>query len=257
MDDRLCKYGEWALVTGASSGIGAEFCRQLAARKLNLVLVARRADRLQQLSATLTQAHGIETRVVVADLSRDDFLAPIAAATDALDVGLLVNNAGFALTGKFLEHVLDGALALQNVNCRAPMMLAHHFGRRMVQRGRGGIINVSSASAFMPLPYWSQYAASKIYLLHLSEALWFELKDQGVDVLALCPGSTRTEFARIAGTQMQGMDPEYVVARALASIGRRPSVVPGLGNVVASWIGRLLTRRRAVILGSMVVGPRA
>jgi short-subunit dehydrogenase len=251
------RYGSWAVVTGASSGVGEEFCRQLAALGLNLVLVARRGDRLTALAQQLARAHAIDTRVAVVDLSRDDFLPAIAAVTDTLDVGLLVNNAGFALTGDFLSHRLEDETALLHVNCRAPVMLAHHFGRRLVQRGRGGIINISSASAFMPLPYWAQYSASKIFLLHFSEALWFELKRQGVDVLALCPGSLQTEFAAKAGTTMRGTPAAPVVARALRALGRKVSVIPGAGNVVASLIGRLLTRRRSVILGSMVIGAPA
>lgn len=256
-DDFLQKYGTWALITGASSGIGEEFSRQLAAMKFNLVLVARREDRLVRLAAELTKAYGVTVKTVCADLSKDDFLQAIAEATDSLDIGLLVNNAGFALTGDFLDHRLEDELSLLHVNCRAPLILAHHFGKRMVRNCKGGIINVSSASAFMPLPRWTNYSSSKIYLLHFSEGLWFELKKRGVDVLALCPGSTRTEFAKVAGTSMQGMEVGPVVSRALGSLGKKVSVVPGLGNLAASLISRFMTRRSSIMLGSMVVGKQA
>lgn len=253
MSELTRKYGDWALVTGASSGIGAEFCRQLAALKFNLVLVARRASRLEELAATLARTHGVETRVAPADLSHADFLPPITAVTDRLDIGVLVNSAGFALTGNFIEHRLEDELALMHVNCRAPMVLAHHFGQRMAQRGRGGIINVASLSAFMALPRWAQYAASKVYVLHLSEALWYELRPRGVDVLALCPGSTRTEFARVANIRARGMVATQVVKTALCSLGSKISVVPGLGNNMVSLLSRFLTRRRSVILGAATI----
>ena len=250
------KYGSWAVVTGASSGIGEEFCRQLAAQKFNLVLIARRTERLQQLASSLAAAHSIQTKVVSVDLASDNFLQRIIAETEPLDVGLLVNNAGFALIGRFLDHKLEDELRLLYVNCRAPMILAHHFGRKMAQQKRGGIINVSSAAAFMPLPFWTSYSASKIYSLYFSEGLWFELKKNSVDVLALCPGSTRTEFATVAGTSMQGMQVEPVVRLAIKNLGRKISVISGIGNAVAAMFSRVISRKSAVIIGSKVVGGR-
>lgn len=250
------KYGSWAVVTGASSGIGEEFCRQLAVQKFNLILIARRTERLRRLANVLAEAHSIQTKVVSVDLASDDFLQHIVAETGSLDVGLLVNNAGFALTGRFLDHKLEDELALLYVNCRAPLMLAHHFGRKMAQQRRGGIINVSSAAAFMPLPFWTHYSASKIYSLYFSEGLWFELKKNGVDVLALCPGSTRTEFATVAGTSMQGMQVEPVVRLSIRNLGRKVSVISGVGNALAAMFSRVISRKRAVIIGSMVIGDR-
>lgn len=250
------KYGSWAVVTGASSGIGEEFCRQLAVQKFNLVLIARRAERLHRLASALTGAHSIQTKVVSVDLASDNFLQRIVAETESLDIGLLINNAGFALTGRFLDHKLEDELRLLYVNCRAPLMLAHHFGRKMAQQKRGGIINVSSAAAFMPLPFWTNYSASKIYSLYFSEGLWFELKKSGVDVLALCPGSTRTEFANVAGTSMRGMQVEPVVRLAIKNLGRNISVISGIGNALVALLSRVISRKRAVIIGSKVVGDR-
>lgn len=249
-------YGAWAVVTGASSGIGEEFSRQLAALKFNLVLIARRQDRLQRLAQALTAAHAIQVETVCVDLSGADFLPQVAARTDALDVGLLINNAGFALTGKFLDHSLDDELSLLHVNCRAPMVLAHHFGRRFVKNHKGGIINVSSAASIMPLPFWAQYSASKIYLRYLSESLWFEMKEQGVDVLALCPGGTRTEFSQVAGIDMGGGEVAPLVRAALENLGKKVSLMPGAGNALAAFVSRFISRRRAVILGSRVIGER-
>lgn len=252
-DDFYKKYGSWALVTGASSGIGEEFSRQLAARKFNLVLVARREDRLKRLADELATAHGIKVNTVSVDLSKPDFMQPIAEVTNALDIGLLINNAGFALTGNFLDHSIDDELSLLYVNCRAPLMLTHAFGKRMAKRGRGGIINVSSASAFLPIPLWTHYAATKVYELYLSDGLWFELKEKGVDVLALCPGGTRTEFSKVAGIKSHGMAPVPVVELALKRLGKKSSVIPGFGNRLTPLIDRILPREWLIKLGSKAV----
>ena len=247
------KYGPWAIVTGASSGIGEEFCRQLAARKLNLVLVARRQERLEKLSRELVREYGIETKIITLDVSDINFLEHITTATESLDIGLLVNNAGFALTGNFLDHSLEEELSLLYVNCRAPLMLAHSFGKRLIQRGRGGIINVSSVSAFLPMPFWTQYAASKVYDLYLSEGLWFEFKQKGIDVLALCPGGTRTEFSKVAGTKSHGMESGRVVELAIRNLGRKSLVIPGFGNRLVVLMNRIMPRRWLIQIGARVV----
>lgn len=247
------KYGTWALVTGASSGIGAEFCRQLAALKFNLVLVARDQSGLERVSRELIDAYRIETKVIAVDLADRDFLKEVTIGTANLDIGLLVNNAGFALTGSFLEHSLERELALLDVNCRAPIMLMHLFGAGMVKRGKGGIINVASASAFLPMPFWANYAASKTYLLHFSESIGYELRTQGVDVLALCPGKTQSNFANAAGTMRGGMDPRIVVEQALKSLGKKSSVIPGFGNRIILLMNRILPRRALIKLGASVV----
>jgi len=253
MDNFSKKYGPWAAVTGASSGIGEEFSWQLAAQKINLVLVARREKRLDALAKKLVAKHHIEVKVVSADLSKLDSIERIKTATASLDVGLLVNNAGFALTGDFLDHNIEDELSLLYVNCRAPLVLSHFFGKHMVKNKKGGIINVSSISAFMPLPFWSHYSASKAYDLYLSEGLWFELKDHGVDVLALCPGGTRTEFTEVAGTKEGGMEPALVVESALQNLGKKSSIVPGLGNRFIVLLTKLMPAKRRIKLGAKVV----
>jgi len=187
-------YGPWALVTGASAGIGREFARRLAEMGLNLVLVARRKQRIEELAQELENKNKIQVRPISADLSQPDFLPMILSGTQSIDIGLLVNNAGFGIAGKFLDHELEKELALLDVNCRAQLILTHVFGRPMAQRKRGGIIFVSSVSAYIATPFEANYAASKVYELFLAESLGYELKRDGVDVLALCPGSTETEF---------------------------------------------------------------
>ncbi|WP_161974669.1 SDR family NAD(P)-dependent oxidoreductase [Piscinibacter terrae] len=249
------RYGPWAVVTGASSGIGAEFSRQLAALGLNLVLVARRQERLARSKLELEAQHNIQVLTVACDLQHTEAVAELAAATAGLDLGLLVNCAGFAVTGEFTQHRIEDEVSLLHVDCRALMMLSHHFGKKFVARRRGGIINVASAASFMPLPYWAHYSAAKAYVLQLSEGLWFEMKKHGVDVLALCPGSTQTEFAQVAGTSMEGMDVKPVVSQAIEGLGRKIRVTPGLGNRVAAIIPRLIPRRLSILLGSQVVRP--
>src|SRR5262245_35151814 len=177
------RYGPWALVTGASAGIGAEFARQLSEMGLNLVLVARRRQRLEDLARELESK--VQVRIVAADLSRPDFLPGILSVTNSIEVGLLVNNAGFGLAGHFIEHELEKELDLLNVNCRAPLILTHEFGRQMAQRKRGGIIFVSSVSAYIATPFEASYTASKVYELFLAESLEYESKKNGVDMLAL------------------------------------------------------------------------
>jgi len=253
MTDFVQKYGPWAIITGASSGIGEEFAKQLAARKMNLVLVARRKEKLELLSRELIKAHGIEVKIVFADLSNPDFLEKIQSVASSLEIGLLVNNAGFALTGEFLGHTLEEELSLLNVNCRAPLMLAHTFGKKMAQRGNGGIINVASASAFLPMPFWTNYAASKAYLLHFSEGLGYELRKKGVDVLALCPGSTRTEFSKVAGTTSGGMEPNQVVELGLKKLGKQPVAIAGFSNKIISFISRFFSRKLLTKIGAGVV----
>jgi short-subunit dehydrogenase len=228
------RYGPWALVTGASSGIGAEFSSQLAELGLNLILLARRKQRLDDLAQQLEARNNIQVRTLRADLSQPDFMSDILSATQSIEVGLLVNNAGFGLAGNFFDHRLERELALLDVNCRAPLILAHEFGRQMVARRRGGIIFVSSVSGYIPTPVEATYAASKAYELFLAESLWYELKKDGVDVLALCPGVTVSEFHDLAGIKpVAAMPVNPVVALALKKLGKKPSVIAG-------WHNRLL-----------------
>ncbi|HEY0635971.1 MAG TPA: SDR family oxidoreductase [Gammaproteobacteria bacterium] len=247
------KYGPWALVTGASSGIGEEFCKQLAVRKMDLVLVARRQERLERLANELRRQCRIQTKVIAGDLENEEFMREVYAGTDALEVGLLVNSAGFALTGDFLERPVEAHLSLLHLNCRAPLMLAHNYGHRMAKRGRGGIINIASAAAFLAMPYWSNYAASKAYLLSFSEAIGHELHQEGVDVLALCPGATRTEFCAVAGTRSAGMEVVDVVRYALMSLGKRPLAIPGFGNRLVTLLTRLFPRGTLTKIGAKTV----
>ena len=222
------RYGPWALVTGASSGIGREFARQLAARGLSVVLVARRAERLEALADELAMRYAIDTRVAAVDLCRDDFLDPIREATAGLEIGLLVNSAGFSRTGPFLDMDRDEMQRMINLNVRAPALLAREVGPALRARRRGGIVMVASVTGFVGTPLWALYSASKAFDLHFGEALAAELRPHGVDVLTLAPGTTRTEFLNEAGIgDFMGMEAADVVAHALDRLGRADVVVPG------------------------------
>jgi short-subunit dehydrogenase len=248
------RYGPWALVTGASSGIGAEFGRQLARAGLNLVLVARRKTRLDQLAQQIEEQHRIQVRTVRADLSRPDFIADILSATRSIEVGLLVNNAGFGLAGNFLDHRLQDEAALLSVNCRAPLVLTHVFGRKMARRKRGGIIFVSSVSGYLATPFEASYAASKVYELFLAESLRYELRKYGVDVLALCPGVTSTEFHELAGIRpVAAMPVEPVVAAAITKLGKRSAVVTGWHNRMLVFCLRFVPRWTATVQAGRIM----
>lgn len=249
------RYGDWAMITGASGGMGEEFARQMAAQGMNLVLLARRSERLDALGSELAGRHGIQSRSVAADLNAPDFLASVAEQTADLEIGMLVNNAGFANHGAFLENELPAEERLVNVNCRAATTLAHHYGRLMRDRQRGAIIFTASIVGFTSVPIWGTYAASKSYDLLLAEALAVELKPHNIDVMALCPGTTRTEFANYQGfwATLLVMNPDDVVRGALNSVGKKTVHIAGVMNRMMAFSFRFMPRRLAAkIFGKTV-----
>jgi len=253
------RYGPWALVAGGALGMGAEYSRQLAARGLNVLLVARGRGPLEQLASTLARAHGVATRCLVIDLAASDALERIDEATTDLEVGLLVYNAAHSVVGRFADVSLADKLRMLDVNCRGPLLLAHHFGPRMVARGRGGVILMSSLSGFQGQAMVGTYAATKAFDLVLAESLWDEFGPHGVDVLAFCAGATRTPNYRASNPRPMGllsapvMEPEDAVAQALAALGRGPTSIPGRANRLASvLLHRLLSRRALVRVMSRV-----
>jgi len=243
------RYGPWAVVAGASTGLGAEFARQLAARGLNVLLLARRRDVTEQLAAQLAAEFHVEARAAAVDLGAPDLLAQLRAAIAGLEVGLCVYNAASSLIGPFLEQPLEEKLRVIDVNCRGPLIFADELGRQMAARGKGGIVIMASLAAAQGSPLVTTYAATKAFDLVLAEGLWDELGLRGVDVVACRAGATRTpnyEAAKPAG-KVPIMEAAPVVTEALAALGKRPSVVPGfmnrLGDVV---LGRLLSRKTAI-----------
>lgn len=248
-----------ALVTGASAGIGEGFARKLAQRGYDLVLVARRRDRLDALAGALSKEHGASVEVIEADLGQDAGVALVEQRLRAGDIDLLVNNAGFGTMGEFSQLPLDRELEELDLNVRALMRLTHVTLGPMIERGRGGIINVASTAAFQPIPYNATYAATKAFVLHFTEAVHEETKAYGVTVTCLCPGPVKTEFQEVAGVDpgsvpsFAWMSVESVVDAALSALrGGRAIVIPGALNTMmassAQRAPRFLVRR---IAGSM------
>lgn len=232
------RYGKWALVTGASSGIGEEFARRLAARGLNLVLVARREERLKVLAEEVREAYGIETVVAPVDLTDRDFLSTLTDQIGDRKIGLLVNNAGYGKRWPHLESDEAAETDMVLLNCWAPVVLSRHFLPAMAERGQGGMIMVSSVVAGMPMPTFSTYSSTKVFDQYFGEAMYAEMKAHGVDVLVLRPGSTRTEFATVARVPAADNLPvarsaAQVVDTALAALGKRPTVTDGWVNKIA------------------------
>ncbi|PYP39524.1 MAG: hypothetical protein DMD43_10665 [Gemmatimonadetes bacterium] len=222
---------ETALITGASSGIGEQFARQLAARGHPVVLVARRADRLERLAAELPA----NAYAVPCDLATDAASLPDRVAELGIEVDLLVNNAGFGTSGPFLDHDPRRDAEQVRVNCEAIVVLTHAFLPGMVERGRGGIINVASSAGMQPIPYESVYAATKAFAISFTDALHAELRGSGLRILAVNPGPVPTEWQEVAGygadrvSVVPGRIPaEQVVRESLAAYDRgRRSVIPG------------------------------
>lgn len=241
------RYGKWALITGASAGIGLEFARQLASAGMNIALVARRGEVLAARAEELAREFNIETVWIARDLSEDGAAEAIFDQLAAIEIALLVMNAGAETTGHFTVVPLHRHIQLQRLNVDVPMRMAHLFGQAMIERGRGGLIFVSSLFGYQGVPLVANYAASKAYVLSLGEALNVEMKPFGVDVLVLSPGLTNTDmpsqmpvdFAKVPITISE---PHQVVRVALASLGRKATVVPGLINKLYAWENRLIPR---------------
>lgn len=242
------RYGPWALVTGASSGIGEEFARQLAANGLNLVVTARSEDKLRALARELEAQHGVQVRCVPIDLSLRESPAKLIADTLDLEIGLLVSNAGHVVPGAFLGRDASDYEAVIQLNVTSPMVMAHHFGRRMAARGRGGIVFTSSIGGFGPMPWMANYSGTKAYLLSFGAALRYELARHGVDVTVLAPGPTDTPMATTTSALRKIVVPLMKVAPVVSECLRRlphaPVIVPGLRlKLMITMMTRLLPRR--------------
>ena len=243
------KYGGYALVTGAARGIGKAFATYLAADGFDLLLVDREADDCRALAETLRAEHGVDAQALVCDLAEPGLEENAERWSDQYDVGLLVNNAGISPLDPFLDIPLETHLATLDINCRATLVLTHVVGRKMSARGRGGIIIVSSASALSGSAYFCHYAATKGYGLNLACGLWSELRDSGVDVLAVCPGMTDTR-----PVQDRNLDkdlpfyvpltgPEPVALQSLRALGKQPTVVPTFTDrLSAGLLSKLMPR---------------
>lgn len=252
-------YGPWALVAGASEGIGLAFAEQLAAKGLNLVMLSRSAGKLEAARARILAGREVDIRLLPADLSTPDCMAAIQAQTEGLEIGMLVYNAG-AVHGASLFHdePVDKALGLVNLNCRSPVLLAHHFGGRMLERRRGGIVLLSSLAALGGGSYIAAYAASKAFAIILAQSLWHELAPSNVDVLCLVAGATRTPAMAASGLAFDGdessgfsiMEPDEVASEGLAHLRDGPVRIAGEANRAAAAMMQNIPRESLVELMS-------
>jgi short-subunit dehydrogenase len=224
----LTKYGPWAVVTGASDGIGRAIAICLAEAGLNLVMVARRRDALEALAAELTQAHHIQTRIVAVDLGHRAAVDTVVSSTEDIGIGLLAAIAGFGTSGPFTDSPIGHELDMVDVNCRAVVELSHHFARRFAAQRRGGLVLMSSLLAFQGVPRAATYAATKAFIQTFAEGLRLELAGTGVDVVASAPGPVRSGFEARADMHMSAAASPAVVARGtLHALGRWTTVRPG------------------------------
>src|SRR5467141_2540125 len=244
------RFGPWALVTGASSGIGKEFARQIAASGINVVLVARREDLLKEVGGEFSKRYGVEHRVVVLDVSREDFIRQLAPATDDLDIGLVVSNAGTGNPGEFLK--LDRQLhqATLRISTKAHLDITHHFGAKLVKRGRGGLMLAGAVGAEAGVPRMANDGAAKAYVHSLGEALHYEFKPRGVYVTVLAAGFTNTAVLEKFGLEpktmpMKPMSVEQCVSEALGGLRKnRSKVIPGrLNRILNALVPASLARK--------------
>jgi short-subunit dehydrogenase len=244
------RFGPWALVTGASSGIGKEFARQIAASGINIVLVARREDLLNEIGVQFSKRYRVEHRIVVLDVSREDFIGRLATATDDLDIGLVVSNAGTGNPGEFLKHdrqLLHDTLRLNTI---AHLDITHHFGQKLGERRRGGIIFVGALGAENGIPCMANDGGAKAYVHSLGEALHYEFKPLGVYVTVLAAGVTNTAVIDKFGLDpktmpMKPMSVEQCVSEGLSGLRKnRSRVVPGrLNRIMNALVPASLARK--------------
>ncbi len=256
MNRLVDRYGPWALVTGASDGIGAATARRLAAEGFALLLVARRQAKLTALADELKAAHRVEVETLAIDLGTEYGVSGLLRASEAHDIGMLVAAAGFGTSGSFLASPIADEVAMLDVNCRAVLSLTHAFGNRFAGRGRGGIVLFSSLVAFQGVPNSANYAATKAFVQSLAEGIGPELRARGVDVLAVAPGPVRSGFAARAGMRMGATDSPVTVAKGLIdALGRQSLVRPGMLSKLLEFALTFLPRRgRVWMMGKVMSG---
>lgn len=256
---KLDRYGPWAVITGASDGIGLAIAELAAADGFNLVLAARNGERLRSLAGELERRHRVETRVVPVDLSQAAGPTALIDSTDGLAIGLAVLAAGFGTSGLFTEAETAEQLEMIAVNVAAVTQLAQAFARRMVAQRRGGIVLFGSMAGWQGVPGYSNYAATKAFVQTLAEGLHRELKPRGVDVLSVAPGPVHTGFADRAGMRMKSAaTPEMVATAALNALGKKTTVIPGAQAKLLTTALSVLPRTiRSAMVGRAMGSMRA
>jgi short-subunit dehydrogenase len=257
--------GKWALVTGTSSGLGIDFAHELAKRGMNIVLVARREERLREVSNDLIKHYGVETAIISMDLATDpapQMLFDLISRRD-IEIEVLVNNAGYGLYGNFLEIDRESELNMLKLDIITLTHLTKLYSRKMVERGSGYILQVASIGAYQPSPTYASYSAAKSYVLYFGEALNYELRNTGVSCTVIAPGITNTEFLDISGQKpslyqrLMMMDSKDVASIGIkAMLKGKMSVVPGFMNKLTILSTKLLPSRAkaAIAYASMTTG---
>ncbi|MCH7403339.1 SDR family NAD(P)-dependent oxidoreductase [Belliella kenyensis] len=249
------KYGEWAVITGATSGIGLELAVQLASAGFNLVLIARHLDKLQEVENRLKANTSIEIKIVNVDVSEAEGIDQIIEATKGTKVGLLIASAGYGTSGNFIDSSLHSEINMLRVNCEALLSLTHYFGQHFANQSRGGIILMSSMVAFQGTPFSANYAATKAYVQTLAEGIAVELKSKGVDVLAAAPGPVESGFSKRANMKMSmSLTPSQVGVPILEALGRKTTVLPGLLTKFLVYSLRTVPRWGKVKIMEKVMG---
>lgn len=237
------KYGEWSLITGASSGIGKAIAYEIADKGLNLVLVARGQKELEKVAEEIQNKYKISTKVVVADLSNQNGIDEVITKTQLLNIGLLVLAAGMENNGSFVKNNLEKELRVIELNIVSTLKLTHHFIKKMESQNKGGVLFVSSLTAHMPSPYFSNYAATKSYIFSLATSLYGELKAKGIDISVLSPGVTNTPMSKSTEidwteTPVKTMNPEAVAQETIRDFGKKLSIIPGKGNRIMAFVAK-------------------
>ncbi|NHJ84730.1 MAG: SDR family NAD(P)-dependent oxidoreductase [Asgard group archaeon] len=249
-------FGPWAVIAGASEGLGAAYAKEVASKGINVVLIARRKQLLDDLSNEIKSKYQVETKVLLLDLASSDLLEKVQATTKDLDIGLLIYDAVYSLIGAFHNFDIEQHLKTLAVNCKAPMLFAYYFGNKMKERGSGGIILMSSLAGLQGNPIHAHYSATKGYNMNLAEALWYEMKPYGVKVMSCnagpikTPNYINTKPKRAGLINPKPMAPSKVAKGALKALWKnKPYYMPGFQNKFNAFImTKILSRKTAIKL---------
>jgi uncharacterized protein len=248
-------FGDWALVTGASSGIGLELATQLAQAGFNLLINARNAEKLNRVGHDLSSRHNIQVKTVEADLSKSSEIDRLIHESQELNIGLLINNAGYGTSGLFVDSSLHEEIDMLKVNCEAVLSLTHYFAQKFKHQKRGGIIFLSSLVAFQGVPYAANYAATKAYVQSFAEALAVELKPFGISILSASPGPVESNFGQRANMQMgRALQPSQLGVPILSALGKQTNVIPGFLSKFLTYSLRTVPRFAKVKIMQLVMG---
>lgn len=250
----LSKYGRWALITGASSGIGKAFAYDIASKGVDVFLISNQEDELSLICSDIRNQYAVDAQYCSVDLSQSDCAKIVEAHVADREIGILVNNASYGIHGKFVDVPLERYYNMMNLNMHAYVALAHTFLPQMIKRKCGALIIVSSLNSFSPIAESSVYTASKSFELYFGCSLWEEMKEHNIDVLNILPGPTKTGFQERAHTKVNSMalSPEELVCGAWPCLGKKMIYIPGIFNKLISFIGANVEMEKRVQLASKI-----